>query len=65
MSNLTIYDVPENDACRDEIINNAMATIANYHRSQLPKSEAEIAMEATIEAVKAKNTLFTKIKPIP
>ena len=61
---LTINDVPDIDFVKDEIITHAIAIINAYLKKEVPKSEAEIAVEETVEAIKAKNPTFTKVAPI-
>ena len=57
LSELVIKDVPEDEAVRTEIITNAMTTIANFLRRQIPVNPAAEAAEAQIEAIKGKNII--------
>jgi len=55
MVDLVIKDVPDDKTVQEEIMGNAMTTIANFMRRNLPKSQEETTMEAEFMAIKDKN----------
>jgi len=55
-----IKDVPDVDSVKREILSNAMTTITNYLKNQVPPSAEQLAIAAQIEAIKAKNVMEVK-----
>jgi hypothetical protein len=63
---LIIQDCPEDKDVQLEILTNAMTTIKNFYERQkkeLPKSEAEVAIDAQVSAVVEKNIPKVSIAP--
>lgn len=58
---LVIKDVPNIESVKEEIVNNAITTIVNYKRSQVPISAEALAVEEEIAVIRDKNI---EVKPI-
>ena len=61
---LIIKDVPDVESVKNEILENAINTISNYLKSQVPKSQELIQAEVEIATIRGKNIVEKIIEEV-